>query len=229
MRVAATGMGWGRQVSTIKKHKAMKVLLVNGSPHPHGCTHTALQEVAEQLHNQGIETEEIWCGNKPVMGCVGCGKCVPTHRCWYADDAVNTFLEKAEQADGFVFGTPIHFAGPSGAIKPFMDRAFCSKMGMYANKPAAGIVSCRRGGAQGGFEDLNRYVTIANMPVVSSNYWNEVHGNNAEEVKQDLEGMQTMRQLGHNMAWLLRCIEAGKKAGIALPEQEAKIKTNFIR
>lgn len=207
----------------------MKVLLVNGSPHKTGCTHTALNEIAEQLHAQGIETEELWCGVKPVMGCIGCGKCKDTKRCWYDGDGVNEFLAKVPEVDAFVFGSPIHFAGTSGSIKPFMDRAFCSKMGMYAGKPGAAIVSCRRGGAQGGFEDLNRYFTIACMPIVTSNYWNEVHGNTPEEVIKDEEGMQTMRTLGRNMAWMLKCIEVGKQSGINFPEQEAKVRTNFIR
>ena len=207
----------------------MKVLLVNGSQHKTGCTHTALMEVAKELEKAGIETEEFWCGNKAIMGCIGCGKCAQNFRCWNSDDTVNAFLEKVKECDGFVFGTPVHFAGTSGFIKPFMDRAFCSKASLFYNKPAAAIVSCRRGGAQGAFEDMNRYFNFACMPVVSSNYWNEVHGNTPAEVEQDLEGMQTMRQLGRNMAWMLKCIEAGKAAGIALPEQEAKIKTNFIR
>ena len=207
----------------------MKVLLVNGSQHQKGCTFTALQEVENILKSQGIETEMFWCGNKAIMGCVGCGHCAESKRCWNNDDPVNDFLEKAEKADAFVFGTPVHFAGTSGFIKPFMDRAFCSKASLFFNKPAAAIVSCRRGGAQGAFEDLNRYFTIARMPVVSSKYWNEVHGNTPDEVRQDLEGMQTMRQLGHNMAWLLKCIEAGRNAGIPLPEHEKPIKTNFIR
>lgn len=207
----------------------MKVLLVNGSPHKHGCTYTALMEVAGELEKAGIGTEVFWCGVKPVMGCTGCGQCSSTGRCWYDGDTVNDFLERVNGFDGFVFGTPVHFAGTSGSIKPFMDRAFCSKMGLYANKPAAAVVSCRRGGAQGGFEALNRYFTIAGMPVVSSNYWNEVHGNTPDEVRQDFEGMQTMRQLGRNMAWLLGCIEAGRRAGVPLPEVEPKVKTNFIR
>ena len=176
-------------------------MLVNGSPHHHGCTYTALEEVAKVLNSQGIETEHFWVGTKPIMGCIGCGKCSVGKRCWYTDDTVNAF----------------------------MDRAFCSKLGLYADKPAAAIVSCRRGGAQGGFEDLNRYFTIANMPVVSSEYWNEVHGNTPEEVVQDQEGMQVIRQLGRNMAGLLQCIEAGRKAGVAEPEHEPKVKTNFIR
>ena len=196
----------------------MKVLLVNGSQHPNGCTYTALEEVAQELQRQGLETEHFWCGNKAIMGCVGCGHCSQDKRCWNDNDT-----------DAFVFGTPVHFAGTSGFIKPFMDRAFCSKASMFFNKPAAAIVSCRRGGAQGAFEDMNRYFTIACMPVVSSKYWNEVHGNTPEEVKQDLEGMQTMRQLARNMAWMLKCIEAGRNAGVQLPEHETPVKTNFIR
>lgn len=207
----------------------MKVILVNGSQHKQGCTYTALREVEEVLNSLGIDTEMSWCGNKAIMGCVGCGHCAESKRCWNADDTVNEFLEKAEKADGFVFGTPVHFAGTSGFIKPFMDRAFCSKQSLFFNKPAAAIVSCRRGGAQGAFEDLNRYFTISCMPVVSSKYWNEVHGNKPEEVMQDLEGMQTMRQLARNMAWMLKCIEAGRNAGVELPEHEKPIKTNFIR
>lgn len=207
----------------------MKVLLINGSQHPHGCTYTALQEVENELKKCGIETEMFWCGNKPIMGCLGCSQCLETKRCVYGKDTVNAFLEKVNDADGFVFGTPVHYAGPSGFIKPFMDRAFYGKSALFANKPAAAIVSCRRGGALGGFEDLNRYFTISNMPVVSSKYWNEVHGNTPDEVRQDLEGLQIMRQLGRNMAWLLKCLEAGRQAGIDLPEQETPVRTNFIR
>lgn len=208
---------------------SIKVLLVNGSQHKSGCTHTALQEIATELQKAGIDSEEYWVGNKPIMGCIGCGRCRDSHLCWFNDDTVNDFLRKVATADGFVFGSPVHFAGASGFIKPFMDRVFCSKASLFYNKPAAGIVSCRRGGALGGFDDINRYFTISNMPVVSSQYWNEIHGNTPDEVRQDAEGMQIMRQLARNMAWLLKCIEAGKKAGIALPEHEKGIKTNFIR
>lgn len=207
----------------------MKVILVNGSPHKKGCTNTALQVVSDELTAAGIETEIFWIDIKPTIGCIGCGHCSSNLRCWYDKDMVNTFLEKAEIADGFIFGTPIHFAGPSGAIKSFMDRAFCGKAKIFANKPAATVVSCRRGGATAGFDDLNKYMGISNMPIIPSNYWNQVHGNTPEEVLRDEEGMQTMRQLGRNMAWMLKCIEAGDKAGIARPKAEAKIKTNFIR
>lgn len=207
----------------------MKVLLVNGSPHKNGCTNAALEVVAGELEKCGLSAEIFWCGNKPILGCLGCGKCKATHRCWHSEDTVNAFLEKAEGADGFVFGTPIHFAGPSGFIKPFMDRAFCSKSSMYSNKPAATVVSCRRGGATAGFDDLNKYYGISNMPTVPSIYWNQVHGNKPEEIFQDEEGMQTMRRLGQNMAWLLKCIDAGRKAGVELPYDEPAVKTNFIR
>jgi multimeric flavodoxin WrbA len=175
-----------------------------------------------------METEMIQVGTKPVSGCLGCGACIKTGKC-VIDDVVNEFIEKAKEADGFVFGSPVHYAGASGAITSFMDRAFYGKAAIYADKPAAAIVSCRRGGATAAFEQLNKYFTISNMPIVSSQYWNMVHGNTPEQVRQDLEGLQTMRTLGKNMAWLLKCIEAGKAAGIAKPEREAKVATNFIR
>lgn len=206
----------------------MKILVVNGSPRANGCTYTALCEVAAALEAEGMETEMIQVGTKPVSGCLGCGACIKTGKC-VIDDVVNEFIEKAKEADGFVFGSPVHYAGASGAITSFMDRAFYGKAAIYADKPAAAIVSCRRGGATAAFEQLNKYFTISNMPIVSSQYWNMVHGNTPEQVRQDLEGLQTMRTLGKNMAWLLKCIEAGKAAGIAKPEREAKVATNFIR
>ena len=206
----------------------MKVLLVNGSPHANGCTYTALCEVAAALEKQGIETELFQIGTKPVSGCLGCGACIKTGKC-VVDDVVNEFVEKAKTADGFVFGSPVHFANASGAITSFMDRAFYGKGAVYADKPAAAIMSCRRGGATATLDQLNKYFTISNMPIVSSQYWNMVHGNTPDEVRQDAEGMQTMRTLGTNMAWLLKCIEAGKAAGVAMPEREAKVATNFIR
>lgn len=206
----------------------MKVLLVNGSPHANGCTYTALCEVAGALEAQGIETEIFQVGTKSISGCLGCAACIKTGKC-VIDDVVNDFVEKAKEADGFVFGSPVHFASASGAITSFMDRAFYGKGAVFANKPAAAIMSCRRGGATATLDQLIKYFTISNMPVVSSQYWNMVHGNTPDEVRQDLEGMQTMRTLGVNMAWLLKCIEAGKAAGIELPQREAKVATNFIR
>ncbi len=206
----------------------MKVLLVNGSPKANGCTYTALCEVAGALEKHGIKTEIVQVGTAPVAGCIGCGACAATGRC-FVEDGVNEFVEKAKQADGFVFGTPVHYAAASGAITSFLDRAFYGKGAVFAGKPGAAVVSCRRGGASAAFDQLNKYFTISNMPIVSSQYWNQVHGNTPEEVKQDKEGMQTMRTLGNNMAWLLSCIEAGKAAGITFPEREPAVKTNFIR
>lgn len=204
----------------------MKVLLVNGSPHEFGCTYTALQEVASALEQQQIETEIFWIGKEPIAGCIGCGYCQKA-KCCFRKDIVNTFLEKAKLSDGFVFGTPVHFASAAGALISFLDRAFFA--GDFKGKVGASIMSCRRGGATATFDELNKYFTIKNMPIVSSNYWNMVHGNTPDEVRKDKEGMQTMRVLGQNMAWLLRCIEAGKQAGITLPQTELKVLTNFIR
>ncbi len=206
----------------------MKVLLVNGSPHAHGCTYTALQEVEGTLNKNDIETEIFQVGTKPVSGCIACGKCMQTGKCCI-DDVVNRFIDKVKDFDGFVFGSPVHFAAASGSITSFLDRAFYGRTQMCAYKPGAVIVSCRRGGASAAFDQLNKYLTINIMPVVSSNYWNMVHGITPEDVKKDEEGMQNMRILGNNMAWLLKCIDSGKNAGVAYPEAEARIKTNFIR
>lgn len=208
----------------------MKVLLINGSPRGQGCTYTALTEVAAALQECGVETEIVSVGNRPVRGCIGCGTCGKkgNGRCVFEDDVVNEILAKAEEADGYVFGTPVHFASASGAVTSLMDRMFYAGK-CFAHKPAAAIASCRRGGASASFDQLNKYFTIRNMPVVSSNYWNMVHGSTPDEVRQDEEGMQTMRILGRNMAWLLKCIEAGKAAGITAPVPEPKISTNYIR
>lgn len=206
----------------------MKVLLINGSPHAKGCTYTALCEVAEALNKEGVETQIFQVGTKPISGCLGCGACMKTGRC-VISDTVNEFLDLAEQADGFVFGSPVHFASASGMLTSFMDRAFYGRGNLFAYKPAAAIMSCRRGGATAAFEQINKYFTISNMPIVGSQYWNMVHGNTPDEVKQDLEGLQTMRTLGLNMAWLLKSIQAGKEAGLQLPQREDKVKTNFIR
>lgn len=207
----------------------MKVLLVNGSPHKEGCTYTALREVAEAPEKNGVETEIIWLGVGEIAGCIGCGACAKNGEGCFRKDIVNDFVEKAVQADGYIFGTPVHYAAASGALTSFMDRAFYSGGAKMAGKPAATVVSCRRGGASATFDQINKYYTINNMPVVSSQYWNQVHGSNAGEVVKDEEGMQTMRTLGNNMAWLLRCIEAGKEKGILFPEREPVIRTNYIR
>ena len=182
----------------------MKVLLLNGSPHEKGCTYRALTEVAGALTKEGIETEIVHIGNQAVHGCIGCGKCAATGRCVFKGDPVNAFLDKMEHADGLIVGSPVYYASANGSLYSFLDRLF------YAGSCFA-------------------YFTISQMPVVSSQYWNMVHGNSPEDVEQDLEGLQIMRTLGKNMAWMLRCIEAGKAAGITTPEAEQKLKTNFIR
>ncbi|AVQ46939.1 flavodoxin family protein [Clostridium botulinum] len=208
----------------------MKVLLINGSPKVKGCTYTALCEVAKELEKENIETEIFHIGNNPIRGCMACGGCSrnDARKCVFDDDTVNIALEKAKEADGFIFGSPVHYAAASGQITSFLDRFFYAG-DSFQYKPGAAIVSCRRGGSTAAFDQLNKYFTISDMPIVSSQYWNMVHGNTPEEVKQDLEGMQTMRVLGKNMAWLLKSINAGKEAGIALPEKEPRAWTNFIR
>lgn len=214
----------------------MKVILVNGSPHKEGCTYTALKEVEKELVAAGIETEIFWLGVKPISGCLGCSQCIrrgpdgePASLRCFMKDVVNEFIDKAEEADGFIFGSPVHYAALSGALTSFMDRAFYGKGKVYRYKPAAGIVSARRGGTTAAFDQINKYFTISSMPVVSSKYWNMVHGNTPDQVRQDEEGMQVMRELGRNMAWLLKCIEAGRAAGIPDPVKEKPVMTNFIR
>lgn len=206
----------------------MKVILLNGSPHKQGCTYTALEEVKKTLEKNGIETEDFWLGNKPIAGCIGCGSCLEKGKC-FVDDKVNEFLEKVSSADGFIFGTPVHFASGSGMITSFMDRAFYGRRNLFKNKLAACVVSCRRGGATSTFDQINKYFAMNNMPIVTSQYWNMVHGSKPEDVLKDEEGMQTMRTLGNNMAWLLKCIEAGKNTGVKEPENEKIIQTNFIK
>ena len=206
----------------------MKVLLVNGSPHQNGCTYTALCEVAKGLESEGIDYEILHIGNGDIPGCRGCGYCKKKGEC-VIKDIVNQTVARADEFDGFVFGSPVYYAGPAGQLLSFMDRLFYSSRGRLAYKPAAAVVSCRRGGSTASLDRLNKYFTISNMPVVSSQYWNQVHGNTPEEVVQDLEGMQSMRALGRNMGWMLRSIDAGKKAGVKIPEPEERAWTNFIR
>lgn len=206
----------------------MKAILVNGSPKEKGCTYTALKEVEKELNKNNIETEMFWLGNKPISGCIGCKSCLKTGKC-FLEDKVNKLLEKVPETDGFVFGTPVHFAASSGMLSSFMDRLFYGRRNLFSNKLGAAIVSCRRGGATAALDEVNKYFSISNMPIVSSQYWNMVHGNTPEEVVKDAEGMQTMRTLGNNMAWLLKCIEAGKMDGVDEPEREEIVSTNFIR
>lgn len=206
-----------------------KILLISGSPRHEGCTYTALREVAMTLEKNGVETELIEIGAKPVAGCIACGKCRSTGKCVFDDDAVNRISEKLDEYDGIVVGSPVYYAGPSGQICAFLDRLFYSSGGRMAGKIGAAVVSCRRGGASAAFDRLNKYFQISNMVVASSQYWNQVHGNTPDEVRQDIEGMQTMRTLGQNIAWLVKSIEAGRKAGIPYPAYEPKTFTNFIR
>lgn len=206
----------------------MNVLLINGSPHPKGCTYTALRTVADQLEKNGLNTRILQMGNKAVRGCIACGKCADTGHCVFTDDPVNEAIDLLREADALVVGSPVYYAGPNGSICAFLDRMFYMKSAPYAFKPAAAVVSCRRGGASASFDRLNKYFTIARMPVVASQYWNSVHGNTPEEVRQDKEGLQIMRTLGENMAWLLKCIEAAKGT-VPYPVREPWTPTNFIR
>ena len=206
----------------------MKVLLINGSPNEEGCTYTSLTEVERTLNKNGIETELLWLGNAPVANCVDCGFCRQQGRCVH-DDAVNRVIDELDSISALVVGSPVYYASASGQLCSFMDRLFHSCGRRMAGKLGASVVSCRRGGASAAFDRLNKYFTISNMPIVSSQYWNQVHGNTPEEVMQDEEGLQTMRTLAENMAWLIKCIEAGRRAGIELPEYEKRIGTNFIR
>ena len=206
----------------------MKVLLINGSPRREGCTHTALAEIAAELEKQGIEAQEFWIGPAPAGGCLGCGGCAKTGRC-VQKDKVNEALELLDGVDGLIVGSPVHYAAASGSVTGFLDRLFYAGGAALRYKPGAAVVSARRAGTTAALDQLNKYFTINQMPIVSSQYWNMVHGNTPDQVRQDGEGMQTMRQLGRNMAWLLRCLAAGKAAGISLPENEEKVRTNFIR
>ena len=207
----------------------MRVELVNGSPNRNGSTSLALAEVAKTLEEAGIETHVFWIGPKPVGGCMGCGKCAELGRC-VIDDKVNDFRELARAADGFVFGSPVHFASLSGTMTAFMDRVLYAGNEGLKNKPAACLVSARRAGTTAALDQLLKYPMYANMPIVATRYWPMVHGNAPADVEQDLEGLQIMRQMARNMVWMLQCIQAGSEAGVPLPEhEEARIATNFVR
>ena len=204
----------------------MKALLINGSPHEHGCTDTALREVAKTLSECGVEPEILWLGSGPVRDCIACHACRKAKKCAFNDDIVNEIIAKAAECDGFVFGTPVYYAHPSGRVLSVLDRVFFAGSKAFAHKPGAAVASARRGGTTASLDVLNKYFTIAQMPVVSSSYWNMVHGNSPEEVLQDAEGLQTMRNLGRNMAWLMQCIA---RSGLPAPETERGAWTNFIR
>lgn len=206
----------------------MKVLLINGSPNEHGCTFTALSEVASALSKNGIDSEIYHIGKKSIQGCISCFKCFESGRCVF-NDSVNEIASRLDEFSGIIVGSPVYYAGPAGSLCAFLDRLFFSGGEKLEGKPAACVVSCRRGGASAAFDRLNKYFTIRNMIVIGSQYWNQVHGNTPDEVRQDSEGLQTMRTLAENFAWILKCIEAGKKIGINYPVHEEIQYTNFIR
>lgn len=206
----------------------MKVLLINGSPHEYGCTYTALKEAADALNARGIETEFFWVGNGSVQGCTACGGCRKTGKCIF-DDPIAKLGVRMDEFDGYLFGTPVYYGGPSGQILSAMNRLFYSSSAKMAGKPVAAVVSCRRGGASAAFQQMNMHFMMTNMIIVTSQYWNQVHGNTPDEVRQDAEGMQTMRTLAENMTYVLRSLEAGKAAGVHAPQYEKKQMTNFIR
>ena len=206
----------------------MKVLLLNGSPHEKGCTYTALHEIAVTLRNDGVEAEIFWLGTDAVKSCTACGACRKLGKCAY-DDVANEVIAKLDDCDGLIIGSPVHYAGASGQVTAVMDRVFYAATAKLRYKPGAAIVSARRGGTTAAFDQLNKYFTIAQMPIVSSRYWNMVHGNTPEEVMRDEEGVAIMRTLGHNMAWLLKSIQAGRDAGLEPPVREPGVWTNFIR
>lgn len=205
----------------------MKVLLINGSPHKNGSTFTALSTVSLALKEEQIETEIYWLGKKAYMDCTACGKCKKTKYC-LIKDGLEEIVKKADECDGFVFGTPVYYSHPTATILAVLNRLFYAWADHFAFKPGAAIASCRRAGTIASIDVLNKYFTINQMPVVSSTYWNEIHGNNIQEAVQDIEGVQTMYNLGKNMAWLLKCIELGKKNGVCPPSNQ-KCYTNFIR
>jgi len=205
----------------------MKVLLINGGPHENGSTNRALTEIAATLKSEGIESDVLWLGNSPIASCIGCGACKKSGEC-FRKDIVNEAGARLDEYDGYVFGSPVHYAACSGALSSFMDRLFYTSSKKMYMKPAAAVVSCRRGGASAAFDEINKYFTINCMPVVSSQYWNQIHGSDACEAEQDLEGLQTMRTLARNMAYMIKAFALAKENGLALPEREAQVRTNFI-
>jgi multimeric flavodoxin WrbA len=202
-------------------------MLVNGSSREHGCTARALQEVTKALEAEGIETETLFIGNRPISDCLACGQCGKLGHCVLQDVAAE-FAVRATEFDGFVFGSPVYYAHPSGRLLSFMDRAFYANGANFRYKPAAAVLSARRAGNTASLDVIMKHFTINEMPVVSSSYWNHVHGNTPAEVEQDLEGLQTMTNLGKNMAWLLKCIQLGKENNVC-PPVNRKVYTNFIR
>lgn len=209
----------------------MKVLMLNGSPHKNGCTNAALEVIASELKFQGVESEIVWLGNGPVRGCIGCCGCRRNgkDRCVFGDDGVADIAEKFKEADGYIFGAPVHYASPNGATVSALDRIFYSAGKYMQFKPAAAIVSARRAGTTASYDVLNKYIGINNMLMVPATYWNMVHGNTPEEVMQDKEGVSVMRAIGSNMAWMLKLLASAKGTDLEKPVIIPKEKTNFIR
>ncbi|MGD1819127.1 MAG: flavodoxin family protein [Pleomorphochaeta sp.] len=210
----------------------MNIMLINGSPHHNGCTNAALDVISETLKSEGIDSTIFWIENKPLSGCLGCGKCANTGNCIF-NDKVNEFLDLAQKADGFIFGSPVHYASVSGSMTSFMDRAFFAdlkgKRNSFYLKPGAAVVSARRAGTTAALDQMNKYFLHAQMILIPSRYWNMVHGTTVDQIYQDLEGLQILRTLARNMSWFLKCKEAGKKNKVEFPIQEERISTNFIR
>jgi len=207
----------------------MKVLLLNGSTRKNGCTYLALSEIAKTLREEGVDTEIVQLGAEPVRDCVGCNGCQGKGRCVFGDDTVNEWLDEAKDADGFIFGSPVYYSHPAGHFLAVLDRMFYAGGVYFQHKPGAAIVTARRAGTTASLDVLNKYFTDAQMPIVSSTYWNMVHGPAPELIEQDLEGLQTMRNLGRNMAWLLKCIQTGKQQRVMPPVAEKSCWTNFNR
>jgi len=207
-----------------------KVLLINASPHENGCTFTALDKIRAELAKRGAESDLFWLGIRPIADCVACRQCKETGRCALSyRDPVNETIDRLDEYDAIVAGSPVYYSGPSGQACAFLDRLFFSAGGRMAGKIGASVVSCRRGGGTAAFERLNQYFLMNNMVVAGSQYWNVVHGNTPDEVRQDAEGLQVMRSLAANIAWLMKCLDAARQAGIESPQYEPRLRTNFIR
>lgn len=207
----------------------MKVLMINGSSHQYGCTYVALQAVADVLKSENINAEIAWVGDKSLQDCVHCNACLKLGKCIYDDDIVNELIEKSRVVDGLILGAPVVYATPGGRMLSVLDRLFYAGGKQLNYKPAAALVSARRAGTTAALDVLNKYFTINKMPIVSSQYWNVVHGRTPEETRQDIEGVQTLKVLGQNMAWFLKSIEFAKKNGYRPPKEVARQQTNFIR
>lgn len=207
----------------------MKVLLINGSPKEDGCTFTALSALEIMLKQEGLETEIYNIGNQAVHGCADCLMCLETGRCAYEDDSVNEIIEKIQEADGLIVGSPVYFAAVNGALNALLDRVFYAAGNTFAHKPAAAVASARRAGTSTTIDQLNKYFSVSQMPIVTSTYWNNIHGRRSGHIAQDQEGLQTLMNLAKNMAWMLRCIEAGKDKGIMPPTPITGARTDFYK